>query len=163
MAAKVEELYSLLVPLTNGRLIVPRSCVAEVVRYSKPDRDPEYPGWLRGLVRWNDLRIPVVSFEELCGHESTEPGGRTRLVVFHGLTGSLSVGYLAVLAEGFPQMIRINSEVLKLDEDQKIADGSPVICHVRMINEHALIPDLELLEELLQQYLADGSQDAYPA
>ena len=35
MSAETEELYSLLVPLSEDRLIVPRACVAEVVRYSK--------------------------------------------------------------------------------------------------------------------------------
>ena len=34
MSAESEELYSLLVPLSEDRLIVPRACVAEVVRFS---------------------------------------------------------------------------------------------------------------------------------
>jgi len=37
MSAESEELYSLLVPLSEDRLIVPRACVAEVVRFSKAD------------------------------------------------------------------------------------------------------------------------------
>ena len=33
MAERISEIYSLLVPLLDGRLIIPRSCVAEVVGF----------------------------------------------------------------------------------------------------------------------------------
>ena len=33
MAERVTEIYSLLVPLVDGRLIIPRACVAEVVGF----------------------------------------------------------------------------------------------------------------------------------
>jgi hypothetical protein len=36
MAERVTEIYSLLVPLTDGRLIVPRACVAEVIGFQVP-------------------------------------------------------------------------------------------------------------------------------
>ena len=157
MPDNIKELYSLLVPLNEHRLIVPRACVAEVVRYSQPERRPDSPSWFRGLVRWNDKRIPVVWFEELCGLKATEPGGRTRVVVFHALSTALATGYLGIIAEGFPQMVRINRDVIALDEDHDVPNDSPVICQVRMINERALVPDLEKLEATLQQQLGDGS------
>ena len=158
MSESITELYSLLVPLNEGRLIVPRASVAEVVRYIQPERSPEYPSWFRGLVGWNDARLPVVWFEELCGLKSAQPGGRTRIVVFHALSDALASRHLGVIAEGFPQMVRINEQVIKLDEDYQVKDGSPVICRVRMINEYALIPDLEVLEALLQRQLGEHGQ-----
>lgn len=157
MPDKFEDLYSLLVPLNGNRLIVPRACVAEVVRYSKPERSPDSPAWFRGLVRWNDKLIPVVWFEELCGLKPTEPGGRTRVVVFHALSKVLATGYLGIIAEGFPQMIRINRKVIQLDEDYEVQQDSPVFCQVRMINERALVPDLEKLEATLQLQLGEVS------
>jgi hypothetical protein len=33
VSSETEELYSLLIPLSEDRLIVPRACVAEVVRF----------------------------------------------------------------------------------------------------------------------------------
>ena len=155
MPDKLEDLYSLLVPLNGNRLIVPRACVAEVVRYSKPERKPDSPAWFRGLVRWNDQLIPVVWFEELCGLKPAEPGGRTRVVVFHALSKALAAGYLGIIAQGFPQMIRINRTVIELDEDYEVTQDSPVFCQVRMINERALVPDLEKLEATLQQQLGE--------
>ena len=32
MAERVNEIYSLLIPLVDARLIVPRACIAEVIR-----------------------------------------------------------------------------------------------------------------------------------
>ena len=36
MTAAAEELYCLLVPLADERLLVPRSCVTEVINYQAP-------------------------------------------------------------------------------------------------------------------------------
>ena len=46
MNAVVDEIYSLLVPLSGDRLIVPRACVAEVVRFAGPKRAEGAPDWL---------------------------------------------------------------------------------------------------------------------
>ena len=67
MTAAHDELYSLLVPLNQERLIVPRACVAEVVRYAPLHADEPVPHWFRGHVAWNGRRVPVISFEELAG------------------------------------------------------------------------------------------------
>jgi len=45
VSAAAEELYSLLVPLADDRLIIPRACVAEVVRFSKPNQEPGSQNW----------------------------------------------------------------------------------------------------------------------
>lgn len=52
MAERVTEIYSLLVPLLDGRLIVPRACVAEVVGYQAPTEMPGAPPWYLGTVEW---------------------------------------------------------------------------------------------------------------
>ena len=36
MAERVAEIYSLLIPLVDSRLIVPRACVAEVIGFQVP-------------------------------------------------------------------------------------------------------------------------------
>ena len=155
MAAADEELYSLLVPLRDARLLVPRACVAEVVRYQPPVAVDGAPTWLRGLVPWNDRRIPLVAFEELLGQTPGEPGGRTRIAVLQGITGRLDAGVFGVLTEGFPQLVRVNRDVLELEERHAWPDPGPVICQIRMINEHPLIPDLESIEAMLATAL-DG-------
>lgn len=143
-----EELYSLLVPLAGDRLIVPRACVVEVVRFSKPDHDIGAHSWMLGTVGWNGRQLPVMSFEGALGKEIPAATGRTRIVVFYATTGLLKTGYFGVLTQGFPQLVRVNKDVLKLHTTEGWPAEAPVICRVKMINEFPLIPDLEKLEAM---------------
>ena len=149
MSAAAEELYSLLVPLADDRLIIPRACVAEVVRFSKPDQEPGSQNWMLGNVNWNGRELPVVAFEGTIGKDIPAVTGRTRIVVFYGSSGQLKSGFFGILTQGFPQLVRVNREVLKLDSTEGWPDGAPVLCRVKMINEYPLVPHLENLESML--------------
>lgn len=143
-----EELYSLLIPLLGDRLIVPRACVAEVVRYTPRDdaAGHEAREWLHDTLTWREQEIPVIALEPLLGLSDPKVSGRTRVVVFNPLGLSGACPSYGILAQGFPQMVRVNSEVVQLDNQYQAADGAPVICQIMMLSEHALIPDLEALE-----------------
>lgn len=149
MSAEADELYSLLVPLSGDRLIVPRACVAEVVRFSTPDHQVGAQEWMLGNVTWNGRTLPVVSFEGALGNDVPVATGRTRIVVFYASTGELRTGYFGILTQGFPQLVRVNKDVLKLEAKDGWPEQAPVLCRVRMINEFPLIPDLERLEAML--------------
>lgn len=149
MNAAAEELYSLLVPLADDRLIIPRACVAEVVRYSEPDQDPGSQNWMLGNISWSGRELPVVSFEGAIGKDIPAVTGRTRIVIFYASTGQIKSGFFGVLTQGFPQLVRVNREVLKLDSKDGWPESAPVLCRVKMINEYPLVPDLEALESML--------------
>jgi len=159
-ATPADELYSLLVPLHQNRLIVPRVCVAEVVRYSPGEVGAPGSGWLRGSLKWNDRRIPLISFEELAGLPVAETGGRTRIAIFNSLTGQLPDQAFALLTEGFPQLVRVNREVMERDSRHAWPESGPIICQIRMINEYPLIPDLERVESMIASELAAGALPA---
>jgi chemosensory pili system protein ChpC len=93
----------------------------------------------------------VVAFEGAIGNEVPAPTGRTRVVVFHSTTGNVRSGFFGILTQGFPQLVRVNEEVLKLEAKEGWADGVPVLCRVKMINEFPLIPDLEAIEGRLAE------------
>ena len=149
MSAATEELYSLLIPLADERLIVPRACVAEVVRFSKPEQDVGVHEWMVGTVGWSGRELPVVSFEGAIGKDKPAVTGRTRIVVFYASTGQLRSGFFGVLTQGFPQLVRVNEDVLQLHTSEGWSAGAPVLCRVKMINEFPLIPDLERLEAMI--------------
>ena len=149
MSAASEELYSLLVPLAEDRLIIPRACVAEVVRYIKPDQEPGSHSWMLGNINWNGRELPVVAFEGTIGKDVPAITGRTRIVVFYGSTGKIKSGFFGILTQGFPQLVRVNRDVLKLDSTDGWPDDAPVLCRVKMINEYPLVPNLEGLESLV--------------
>ena len=149
MTAEDAELYSLLIPLEGERLIVPRACVAEVVRFSIPDHEAGAHAWMLGTINWNGRQLPVVSFEGALGKDVPTATGRTRIVVFNAITGQLKTGFFGVLTQGFPQLVRVNRDVLKLHTAEGWPKDAPVLCRVKMINEFPLIPNLEQLESML--------------
>ncbi len=146
-----EELYSLLVPLVGERLLVPRACVAEVIGYQTPADMTNAPPWYAGLVTWGGHSVPVVAFEGALGSALPSISGRTRIVVFNAPGGKIPSGYFGMLTQGFPQLVRINADVIRPDPTRSFAERSPVICQVRMVNETPLIPDLQRLEEMIAE------------
>src|SRR6185437_854056 len=60
MAERVTEIYSLLVPLVEGRLIIPRACVAEVIGFQTPSEMTGGPPWYIATLPWNGKAVPLV-------------------------------------------------------------------------------------------------------
>lgn len=150
------ELYSLLIPLVEERLIVPRACVAEVVRYTPPVQKDGSQNWMLGTISWNGRDLPVVAFEGAIGNDVPAPTGRTRVVVFYSSTGNVKPGFFGVLTQGFPQLVRVNQEVLHLESATGWPKDAPVLCRVKMINEFPLIPHLERLEGMIAEEVASA-------
>ncbi|HEX7373700.1 MAG TPA: chemotaxis protein CheW [Steroidobacteraceae bacterium] len=151
MNAVVDELYCLLVPLAEDRVLVPRSCVTEVINYQAPTPMEGAPAWYLGTVAWGGRRVPLVSFEAACGKHPPRTSGRTRIVVMQGITGKSAGGHFALLTQGFPQLVRVGSDVLQSEPARSFGERSPVICQVRMLNEYPLLPDFERLEEMIDE------------
>ncbi|NNF52248.1 MAG: chemotaxis protein CheW [Gammaproteobacteria bacterium] len=149
---EAEDLYSLLAPLANGRMIVPRSCVAEIIGSSGIHEVAGAPAWLLGVVRWKDRDLPVISLEGACHREVPEASRRSRIAVFAALTDKVPGGYLGILTQGFPQLVRVNPDVLQVDNAPQYSEDEPVLCQLRMMNERPVIPDLERLEEMTSEY-----------
>ena len=152
MSADPKELYSLLIPLRTERLLVPRMCVAEVIAFADAakSRDDAAPDWYLGAIEWNNRRLPVVSFDNQRADERKSKRTRTRVVVFHAITQELKGGYYGILTQGFPQLVRVNADVLGVEADQTMpSDSLPVLCRARMIHEYPLIPDVERLEKMI--------------
>lgn len=151
MSAEPKELYSLLIPLRDARLLVPRMCVAEVIAFADAarSRDDAAPDWYLGAIEWNNRRVPVVSFDATNGEERKTKRSRTRVVVFHAITQELKGGYYGVLTQGFPQLVRVNADVLGLETEQPLPTSFPALCRARMIHEYPVIPDVERLEKMI--------------
>ncbi len=56
-----------------------------------------------------------------------------------------------MLSQGFPQLVRVSSDVVRPDGSRVFAERAPILCQVRMINEAPLIPDLERLEAMIAE------------
>lgn len=154
---ETDELFSLLVPLADDRLLLPRACIAEVVAWTELSEMAGAPAWYLGTLAWNEREVPVISFEAACGQHVPVPSGRTRIVLLHCLDGRLSTRVFGIVTQGFPQLVRVTRDVLKLDPTHTYPERSPVICQVRMVNEAPLIPDLQLLESMIADETTVGA------
>ena len=150
MQAAGEETYCLLLPLAEDRLLLPRSCVTEVINYQAPAPMEGAPPWYLGTVAWGGRRVPLISVEAACGRALPRTSGRTRIVVMQGITGQTG-GHFAVLTQGFPQLVRLSADVVHPDDSRSFGERSPVISQVRMVNEFPLIPDFERIEEMIAE------------
>lgn len=162
----VREVYSLLMPIKGGRIIVPRAAVAEVMGYTRPrERPDDAPAFVLGFVEWQGQRIPLVSFEAARGGDVPELGRRTRIAVVFGIAGRLTPNVFAVVTQGYPYLVRVNENVLHREEME--ADEPLVLARVRMANEKPFVPNLEQLEALIAdglgvEALAVDSSDGEP-
>ena len=145
-----EELYCLLVPLAEDRLLLPRACVTEVINYQAPTPMDGAPPWYLGTIAWGGRRVPLVSFEATLGRALPRTSGRTRIVVMQGWSGR-EPAHFAVLTQCFPQLVRVSPDVVHADDSRSFGERAPVIGQVRMINEYPLIPDFERLEEMIAE------------
>jgi chemosensory pili system protein ChpC len=102
-------------------------------------------------VSWNGRNVPIVSFEGTLGLTLPSVSSRTRIVIFHAAGGKLQSGYFGMLTQGFPQLVRVNADVIRPDPSRSFPERSPVICQVRMVNETPLIPDLECLAQMIAE------------
>lgn len=148
----IREVYSLLMPIQDGRLVIPRAAVAEVMGYSKPkERPDDAPDFLLGFIEWQEQRIPLVSFEAARGKPMPEFGRRTRIAVVFGIGGRLNPDVFAVVTQGYPYLVRVNENVLKPEPIED--DDALILARVRMANEKPYIPDLEELENRIADSL----------
>lgn len=143
------EIYGLMVPLERERLLVPRGCVAEVVGYQTPQEMTGAPPWHLGIIKWNGRDVPLVSFEGCAGGDVAPPSQRSRVVVLNAVSEQLPSGAIAILSQGFPQLVRISPEFVKLDAQRAFAEDSPIICQIQLLDETPLVPDLDRLEEMV--------------
>jgi chemosensory pili system protein ChpC len=143
------EIYGLLVPLRQERLLVPRGCVAEVIGYQTPQEMTGAPPWHLGVINWDGRKVPMVSFEGCCGADVAPPTQRSRVVVLKAVSADIEAGHLAILSQGFPQLVRVSPEFVKLDANRSFDAGIPIACQIQLLDETPLVPNLDLLEAMV--------------
>jgi len=62
--------------------------------------------------------VPLVSFEGACGHNIPPAAGRSRVVIFHCIGDKLEGGFFGLVSQGFPQLVRVSSDVVRPDNSK---------------------------------------------
>jgi chemosensory pili system protein ChpC len=136
------DIRGVLITVTNGRLLLPNANVAEVITFSDPEAVENAPDWLLGRVRWRGWRLPLISFSRMAGWSLKALGNNPKLPFF------------AVLSQGFPRLVTVNSTTLAASHDMK---DLPLGVHSRVTlnDDPASVPDLMSLELLIQKAMGD--------
>jgi len=153
MAELPREIRGVMVPVTDGRVLLPNATVAEVISYVKPEPIANAPAWLLGRLSWRGWRLPLFSFPMLVGRLEDESRANARVAVLKAIGGNAGMPFLALLAQGFPRLTTITQESLipTADEHQH-APG--VRAEVLVRDDRAIIPDLDTIEGLVMRALS---------
>jgi len=152
MQSKSNEIYTLLVPVQRQRLLLPRTAIREIVRYLAPEPFENTPNWLLGSILWQGQRIPLISFEGLCGKAVPEQSSRTRVAIMTALNSAMPHQAYAMYVEGFPQLIGVKESDLRVDENTRFPEDCPIITQLKLFNDRPQIPNLDYIEtKILQQ------------
>jgi chemosensory pili system protein ChpC len=147
------EIRGVMIPVTNGRVLLPNATVAEVITYSNPERIPNAPEWLLGRQSWRGWRLPLFSFSILTGLAHEEGYLGARVAVLKALGGHAKMPFVAMLTQGFPRLTTITPDLLIPTGDE----GHPptgVRNQVLVRDDNAMIPDLTAIEGMMAQALA---------
>ncbi|MEO6075578.1 MAG: chemotaxis protein CheW [Dokdonella sp.] len=148
MAELPREIRGLMIPVVNGRLLLPNASVAEVIAFIPPEHNDKAPDWMLGAFAWRGWRVPLISFPQLSGTGREENYNQTKIAVLKALGGDPKLPFIAVLTQGFPRLVTVTPESLvPTDDDGNRATG--VLAEVLIREDPATIPDLALIETML--------------
>lgn len=145
-----DKVRSLWVPIRDANLLLPNVAVAEISSYRVPSRLPEMPEWCLGTVKWQGDDIPVISIEAVCGLSQQSNPVFSRLMIMNSVRPDSQVSHYAIVTAGLPGLIQFGQDTA--DQVEPCANDG-LKCIVRIGNEDAIIPDLDFLQELLENEL----------
>ena len=139
-----ENIRSLLIPLSEGNLLLPSVTVAEVLPYSSPEKI-QGPAWLVGVLHWRDQTIPVIRLETIANIEINAEQASRRIVIFYGLENTQN--FYAIITQNMPRTLIVTKSLLT---EAKITDIKGLVASVKIDGQQAWLPDYEYLETLFE-------------
>ena len=150
MNAVVESVRSLWVPLDGGNLLVPNVAIAEVINYQPLDMIGDGPEWLLGRLRWRDRDLPVIAMEAVCGMPLPQAERGARISVLNSVKADSELPFYAMVTAGIPRLISADADALgdSLKAQRNLPDS--VADCVQIGNEEALIPNLGVIQTMVE-------------
>ncbi|MDN7140363.1 chemotaxis protein CheW [Pseudomonas sp. JQ170] len=138
-------LTGLLLALGDRCLVLPNVAVAELIGYQAGTPAEQQPAWMLGWIDWRNQRLPLLSFEAVCGGP-VKVGERARIVVLNAL-GSSRQRFIALLVQGIPRSCKLDSQLNYVD----VPLAPLELAAVQVGDQVARVPDLPALERLLEE------------
>lgn len=148
MESILDTIHSLIIPVGGDPLLLPNAAVAEISAYKPAQAINDAPDWLAGLFEWRGLKIPLITFECMCGEQEDIPENFERIAVLNGLNGNERLPFFAIATQGIPRLAQVNSSILTATPSD-VAEQGPIRESVLLNGEPARIPDLDEMEKSL--------------
>lgn len=150
MEQKKSVVRSQIIPLTGMSLVLPNTCIAEVINYSEPMPVENAPGWFLGNLLWRGITIPVVSFETANDVPAAEIGKATRIAVLNGVSGNDKLSFYGVIVQGIPRLASLEETDIQEKANPDVV--LPLaLSQNEIADQDAVIPDQVKIEALLKK------------
>ena len=148
----INEIPSLLVPMSNCKLILPTVSVAEMIPYQPPQErqnvvTDEIPKWYLGNLTWRGVSVPMVSYEQLNGELETPIRPESQLLILNNTGVSQKMPFICVPTQGIPRLSRVAANEISENKDVQLKDFEEM--RVSVAGEAAVIPDITRLEQIM--------------
>jgi len=154
METKTEQkdsiIRSQIIPLNDMTLLLPNTCIAEVINYSEPTPVEGAPDWFLGNLLWRGITIPIVSFEKANDVPASETSKSTRIAVLNGVSGNDKLSFYGVVVQGIPRL----SSLKQTDIQEKNSSGEKLpwaLSQTSIGDLDAVIPDQVEIEKMLKK------------
>lgn len=154
-ASTPQDIRGVLIQVAGARLLLPNAVIAEVLSFADPTPVDNAPDWLLGRIRWRGWQLPLVAFSQLAAIEHAHDGLGNKVAVLKSLGGDPTAPYFAMLTQGFPRLVTVSHMALTTVGDDDLPDG--VLARVTLNEDEALVPDLEGIETMIGQALAQAA------
>jgi chemosensory pili system protein ChpC len=150
-----EDIRGVLIQVAGARLLLPNATIAEVLSYADPEPVADAPDWLLGRIRWRGWQLPLVAFSRLTGIAGEQGGLGSKVLVVKAFGGNPKLPYFALLTQGFPRLVTVSRQALVAVDGEALPDA--VLAEVMLNQDQALLPDIERIEALLGEALAQAA------
>ncbi|MDT8383595.1 MAG: chemotaxis protein CheW [Gammaproteobacteria bacterium] len=139
-----------LLPLSGMNLVLPNTCIAEVINLQPIEPIADAPQWLLGMTSWRGVNIPVISFEQANGADPDAPSRTTRIAVLNSSEAGTELPFYGLLTQGIPKLLAVQKA--DINSVAKPATKLPLARQQTLINDvAAVIPDQQKIESLLKK------------
>lgn len=155
--SRSEDIRGVLIQIAGARLLLPNATIAEVLSYADPEPVAGAPEWLLGRLRWRGWQLPLVAFSRLTGIAGEQGGLGSKVLVVKAFGGNPKLPYFALLTQGFPRLVTVSREALAAVDHGGDALPDAVLAEVMLNQDQALLPDIDRIEALLGEALAQAA------
>ncbi len=138
----------LVIPVQGSRLILPNVTVAEIITFQSPQAKDDLPSWVIGQIEWRGTLIPVISYENFCGHKSGLMNQEARIAVINAPNGDKgALRFFGIVVQGIPSLVKLEAPAIQENLNTSLVKGQKLA--VTLETGHAIVPDLDVIEEEL--------------